>query len=151
MTALARISFRQTIVLLAIGLLTLQPLSACIDPLHPAQEAANLFAAAMKQGDSELVHQVLDTNVLIFESGNIESSLEEYASHHLEADIAFMEDIDKEIISQTLIEDSNLVIISTSYRMFGTYKDQEFDKTSLETLVLRQMHDGWKIVHIHWS
>ena len=116
-----------------------------------ATEVADQFGQALKESNETTIRDLLDENVLIFESGSVESSLEEYASHHMSADMSFMQDIEKEIITRSVVENGDIVVISTKYRMFGTYKDQNFDKTSLESLVLKKTDGTWKIVHIHWS
>jgi ketosteroid isomerase-like protein len=116
-----------------------------------ATEVADQFGQALKENNEPAVRNLLDENVLIFESGSVESSLEEYASHHMSADMAFMQEIEKEIITRSVVENGDMVVISTKYRMFGTYKAQNFDKTSLESLVLKKTEGTWKIVHIHWS
>jgi ketosteroid isomerase-like protein len=116
-----------------------------------AIEAVERFGQALKDSNETVVRELLDENVLIFESGNVESSLEEYASHHMSADMAFMKDIEKEVISRSIMGNGDTVVISTKYRMFGSYKGRAFDKPSMETLVLHRKNGGWKIVHIHWS
>ena len=97
------------------------------------------------------MRSLLDENVLIFESGAVESSLAEYAAHHLGADITFMSNMNKEILSRNVYEDGDMTVVSTRYRMHGSYNGRDFDQVSSETLVLRKSLDGWKIVHIHWS
>ena len=116
-----------------------------------ATEVADQFGQALKESNETTIRDLLDENVLIFESGSVESSLEEYASHHMSADMSFMQDIEKEIITRSVVENGDIVVISTKYRMFGTYKDQNFDKTSLESLVLKKTDGTWRIVHIHGS
>ena len=118
---------------------------------HPAASTADQFSEALKQADETAVRSLLDEHVLIFESGNVESSLEEYASHHMSADMKFMSDIEKEVVSRTLIEEGDITVINTHYRMHGSYGGKPYDKVSLETLVLRKIAGTWKIVHVHWS
>lgn len=112
---------------------------------------ADRFGQALKSGDEATVRALLDEHVLIFESGGVESSLAEYASHHMGADIVFMADMEKEIISREVFEGGEFTVVSTRYRMHGSYKGRDFDQVSSETLVLKNTADGWKIVHIHWS
>ena len=116
-----------------------------------AEETADSLFTALKTGDSELVQTILDPMVLIFESGGVESSLQEYASHHMGADMAFMSSMSREVISRTILEQGEIVVIATQARLFGTYHDKEIDSTSDETLVLQKKEQGWRIMHIHWS
>jgi len=122
---------------------------ACETP--PPGDVADQFSQALKNHDEVTIRALLDENVLIFESGGVESSLEEYASHHMSADMAFMEGMEKEITCRTVQDNGDMAVVSTQYRMFGSYKGKDYDRTSLETLVLKRTESGWKIVHIHWS
>jgi len=112
---------------------------------------ADNFGRALSESDEATVRNVLHVDVLIFESGNVEGSLEEYAAHHMSADMAFMAGIEKEIISRKVFEEGNTAVVSTRYQMSGSYKDRVIDMVSSETLVMQKTGDEWKIVHVHWS
>ncbi|NNE05405.1 MAG: SnoaL-like domain-containing protein [Xanthomonadales bacterium] len=112
---------------------------------------ADRFDAAISSGDETQIRQILHQSVLIYEGGKIEASLEEYAAHHMQADMAYMAGIEKEILSRTIIEDNGIAVVTTQYHMTGQYKDRPVDRISLETLVMRDIGEGWKIVHVHWS
>ena len=112
---------------------------------------ADRFDAAIGSGDQDAVRSLLHESVLIYEGGKVEASLEEYAAHHMQADMAYMAGIDREILSRTVFEDNGIAVVTTQYRMTGMYKDQPVDRIALETLVMRDIGEGWKIVHVHWS
>ncbi len=116
-----------------------------------AEETADSLYTGLKKGDTELLQSIMDPQVLIFESGGVESSWEEYASHHLGADITFMANISREIISRKILEQGEIFVIATQARLTGTYRDEQIDSTSDETLVLQKKEQGWRITHIHWS
>ena len=105
----------------------------------------------LKAGDTELLQSIMDPQVLIFESGGVESSWEEYASHHLGADMTFMANMSREIISRKILEQGEFFVIATQARLTGTYRDEQIDSMSDETLVLQKKEQGWRITHIHWS
>ena len=132
-------------------LLNLIPTEILAESDSSAAAIADQFDLALKQGDSDAIRAILDDDVLIYEAGNVESSFEEYASHHLSADIQFMSTMEKTILSRKLFENSDLAVVSTEYRIKGSYKGRFIDKTTMETLVLRKSETGWKIVHVHWS
>ena len=116
-----------------------------------AEETADSLYTGLKTGDTELLQSIMDPQVLIFESGGVESSWEEYASHHLGADMTFMANMSREIISRKILEQGEIFVIATQARLSGTYRDEQIDSTSDETLVLQKKEQGWRITHIHWS
>ncbi|MBT8061877.1 MAG: hypothetical protein KJO85_04290, partial [Gammaproteobacteria bacterium] len=83
---------------------------------------ADRFDAAISSGDETQIRQILHQSVLIYEGGKIEASLEEYAAHHMQADMAYMAGIEKEILSRTIIEDNGIAVVTTQYHMTGQYK-----------------------------
>ncbi len=109
------------------------------------------FHAALSGGDKQAVIEWLAADVLIFERGGAERSREEYASHHMNSDMAFMQQMQRDVIAQdeSVLGDTAWVVTET--RIHGRYKDKEIDLISIETAVLSRGEDGWKIVHLHWS
>ena len=132
-------------------LFNLMPTEILAESASSVAGTADKFDLAIKHGDTDAIRTILDDDVLIYEAGNVEGSFEEYASHHMSADIQFMSTMEKTILSRKLFENGDLAVVSTEYRMKGGYKGRFIDKTTMETLVLRKSETGWKIVHIHWS
>ena len=118
---------------------------------HPAVVVAVQLGDAITAGDVDKLKALIAPDVLIFESGGVESSLAEYEDHHMPADIAFMKNMSSEVISRRVIEAGDSVIVLTQSRISGVYKEKEVDLSSTETLVIRNMGGQWKIIHIHWS
>ena len=133
-----------------IGLLAALVVSAGTTQSNP-EEVADSLHQALTQGDAEKVREVLHPEVLIFESGGVEQSLEEYASHHMHSDMDFLAEIDSELLSRQVFEGENVVVISSRSRLTGTFRDKAVDLFSTETLVLGSTEKGWKVRHIHWS
>ena len=121
------------------------------DPNHPASLLASELADAIAIGDVNTLRTVLAPDVLIFESGGVESSLAEYEGHHMPADMAFMKAMRREVISQQVIDSGDSATVVTRSRVHGSYKDKEIDLNSTETLVMRKLDGQWTVVHIHWS
>lgn len=121
------------------------------DTNHPASLLASELADAIAIGDVNTLRTVLAPDVLIFESGGVESSLAEYEGHHMPADMAFMKAMRREVISQQVIDSGDAATVVTRSRVHGIYKDKEIDLNSTETLVMRKLDGQWKVVHIHWS
>lgn len=119
-------------------------------PTTPATVADALHAALLA-ADEASVRSLLAEDVLIFESGGVERSLEEYASHHMHADMAFTKGTERELLERTERSSGDLAVVNSRSRMSGTFRDQPVDLDSNETLVLSRASGEWKIVHIHWS
>jgi len=132
---------------------------ASAEPATPTPPAAGLtadqtvdeFHQALTNGDSEAALALLDDNVQIFEQGWVERSKSEYAGHHLPSDMAF-----SAATKRTQTKRAGLSVGETAYVMSegtvsGTFKGKAINSVTLETIVLRNTTDGWKIVHIHWS
>lgn len=116
----------------------------------PAAVAAQL-SHALSTGDEPAVRALLSPDVLIFESGGVESSLDEYASHHLPADVAFLADLNSENVSQSSGGDAASAWVATTTRLRGQFKGKDVDLDSTETLVMSNASGAWRIVHVHWS
>lgn len=111
----------------------------------------NAFQAALKAGDGESARGFLDAGVLIYESGFVERSAEEYAGHHMPADMAFVGAMTIELISQTETTSGDMATVISETRTFGTFNDKDYNLQGTGTMVLRRDGEGWKITHIHWS
>jgi len=109
------------------------------------------FHTALEEGDSARALSFLDPDVLIFESGGIEASRAEYASHHLPADMAFSRATDREVLRTWSEIEGELAVLMSETRTTGTYREREIDSRGIETIMLVRRETGWKIVHIHWS
>lgn len=118
--------------------------------LDPAATAA-AFSAAIASGDEAAVKSLLDPDVLIYESGGQESSREEYTSHHMKGDMAFLSNARVEVLDRRHGSTGDLGWVATRSRITGTHKDKAVDLFSTESLVLKRTADGWRIVHIQWS
>jgi mono/diheme cytochrome c family protein len=111
----------------------------------------NAFHTAIASGRAALVERLLDPKVLIMEGGNVERSRQEYASHHLIADLKFMSSVTYTLARQSGDTVGDLAWVASESRLIGQSEPKPVELVSTESLVLRKMPAGWKIVHIHWS
>lgn len=118
-----------------------------MDPLG----TANAFHTALASGDEATVKSLLAPDVLIYESGGQESSRDEYTSHHMKGDMAFLAASQIQVIERKHGVNDDLAWVATRSRITGTHKDKPVDIYSTESLVLKRMPGGWRVVHIHWS
>lgn len=109
------------------------------------------FFRALAAGDTASASAVLDPSVLIYESGGAERSREEYASHHLGADAAFLKNASHRLLSRTGGAAGDLAWVATETRLTARARDASTDLIGTETMVLRKTGSAWRIVHIHWS
>lgn len=121
------------------------------DTPKDAVGTADAFSDSIATGDVAKVRTLLLPEVLIYESGEMETSAEDYAGHHLPADIAFMAGMKREILSRISGGDGAASWVATKSRLRGQYKGKPVDLDSTETLILTFTEAGWRIAHIHWS
>ena len=135
---------------LCVALSTCLPLPALAQNDTP-QALAESFNRALTTGDEKTVRALLLPDVLVYESGGVEASFDEYARHHLPADIAFMSQMKREQLSQSSGGEGATAWVATRSRWRGRFKDKDVDLDSTETLVMTKTASGWRIAHIHWS
>ena len=116
------------------------------------QAAVDAFQAALKAGDSAAATRLLAPDVLIYEGGGAERSREEYAAHHLAADMAFLKTAQIDVLKRASGGDEDEAWITTESRIRGkSSMGKPLDVASTETALLRKTDEGWRIVHLHWS
>lgn len=115
------------------------------------REAVEAFHTALTNGDKTAAVALLAPEVLIFESGYVERSRAEYASHHLDGDIAFSKTANRKVLAQGERTDGKTAIVWQETETKGTSKGKEIHVMGTETAVLEKTGDKWSIVHVHWS
>lgn len=135
--------------LAALLLATALPATA-LETMDPVG-TAGAFSAALAKGDAATATELLAPDVLIYESGGQESSRDEYTSHHMKGDMAFLAKAQVQVIERRHGAGGELAWVATRSRITGVHKDKPVDIYSTETLVLKRMSGGWRIVHIQWS
>ncbi|MBA3564787.1 MAG: c-type cytochrome [Gammaproteobacteria bacterium] len=115
----------------------------------PVQTVARFFEA-LTTGNTGQVQTLLAPDVLIFEGGGVEHSREEYASHHMQSDAAFLRGASHRLISRAEGASGELAWVATEARITKS-GDDDMDLASTETMILHETADGWRIRHIHWS
>jgi ketosteroid isomerase-like protein len=108
------------------------------------------FHAALSSGQVAEARALLRDDVLIFEGG-AERSADEYASHHMLADMRFLQHMQQETLEHQVKIYGDTAVSSMRRRTTGTYKEKTFNLVGYETLHLVNTNTGWKISHIHWS
>jgi mono/diheme cytochrome c family protein len=115
------------------------------------EAAAQALNVALSAGDVGTVEALLDPQVLILESGGAERSRAEYAAHHMQSDMAFLQDTQYTLLHQTGDRVGELAWVASEASITGRSGDNAVALMSTETLVLEKAAKGWRIVHVHWS
>jgi ketosteroid isomerase-like protein len=142
-----------------LSILTIAALSGCMTNVQQAEQdsaaaplaAVHAFHDALVRGDEAAARQALAPDVLIYESGGAETSLEHYASHHMKSDMAFMKDMKIQALEEKETVSRDLALVTSRSRMTGQYRGKALDLFSTQTMALKRGAGGWRIVHIHWS
>lgn len=109
------------------------------------------FHAALASGDTTAALGLLAEDVMIFESGGVESNRAEYADHHLQADAAFSAAVPRTLVSRTQGETADMAWVLSIETVTGTFRERAINSRSVETMLLRRIQGQWRIAHIHWS
>jgi len=111
----------------------------------------NAFHAALANGNTAAALSLLAEDVIIYESGNVESSRAEYASHHVKADAAFSAAVKRTLIDRSQGETGDAAWVLSVETVTGTYRNRAINMRSVETMILHRNRGHWRIAHIHWS
>lgn len=109
------------------------------------------FHAALAKGDKDIALALLAPKVAIYESGYVEASRDEYASHHLSGDIAFAKTSTRKVLKQSEKVEGATAIIWQQTETTGTASGKPVHAFGTETAVLEKTGERWLITHVHWS
>jgi ketosteroid isomerase-like protein len=110
----------------------------------------NRYHRALAEGDSAAVLALLAEDAVILESGGIESR-QEYRSHHLPADIAFVRAVKGTRSPVRVHVRGDVAWATATSTTRGNYGGRAVNADGAELMVLTRAPDGWKINAIHWS
>ena len=116
----------------------------------PEQTVA-AYHQALVDGDTEAARALLADDLILFEDGVAETSLEHYAEGHLKADAAFSNGAKLELELQRKWMEGDTATVSSIYDLKTKYKGKRYHMKSAETMTLKKVDGRWVIVHIHWS
>lgn len=108
------------------------------------------FHRALRQSDSTAALAMLAPDVVILESGSMETR-DEYRRHHLPADIAFASALPGvRAPLKIFINGNSAWAVGTSVTQ-GEFKGRAINSGGAELIVLSRGKSGWQIRAIHWS
>lgn len=109
------------------------------------------FHGALVAGDKARVLELMAPDVAIYESGHVERSRAEYASHHLGGDMEFAKTATRKVLRQNERTDGNMAVIWQETETSGTSRGKPIHVLGTETALLEKSDGSWRIVHVHWS
>lgn len=115
------------------------------------EAAVEAYGAALRSGDKAAVRALLAPDVIIAEGGGAERSIDEYAGHHMSADMEYTAAVDFALKKRDVIAKKDLATIISESQIHGTFRGENVHSRMMETMVLRRDDNRWRIVHIHWS
>ena len=108
------------------------------------------FHAALAAGDSAGAARLLDTAVVVLESGDLETRAA-YLRDHLPADIKFARSAKSVRQVKSVEEHEGTAWVVSTSRATGKFEGRPVDSDGAELIVLRRVGPDWRIVAIHWS
>jgi ketosteroid isomerase-like protein len=109
------------------------------------------FEQALQSGDDKAARALLADNVVIYEGGAVERSADEYANHHMLADIKYLAALTSTTLEHQVRVMGDVALSTSRAKTLGQYKAKEVDSEGMQTMVLQNIAGSWKIIHIHWS
>ncbi|UUO22918.1 nuclear transport factor 2 family protein [Colwellia sp. M166] len=116
-----------------------------------AGKAVTQFHQAIQAGNKKEARSFLADNVIIYEGGRVERSADDYANHHMLADMKYLADIDIEILEHEVSVLGNIAYSTSRTKLTGDVKGKQINSEGMESMILQKIESKWKIVHIHWS
>jgi len=113
-------------------------------------QTVDRFHAALESGDSLTAVGLLTDDAVILENGSMETRAE-YLSHHLPADMAFAQAVERQRGEIEVQLFGDVASASSTNQTVGQSGDQEIDSRGAELMVLIRGRNGWQISAIHWS
>ena len=115
------------------------------------EAVVDAFGDALAVKDEASVRALLAADVLIYESGGAERSLEEYAGHHMGYDMAFVAAMERQLSERKVFAAGDFALVTSIGRSRGTFGERQIDLMVTETMLLEKRDGSWVITHIHWS
>ena len=108
------------------------------------------FHKAVAAGDSALALSLLTSDVVVLESGGMETR-DEFRARHLAADIAFAQAVKSERGQVRVTVRGDVAWAASTSTSAGEYRGRQVNSSGAELMVLSRTPQGWRINAIHWS
>ena len=108
------------------------------------------FHTLLASGDSAAATQLLSPDLVVLESGGVETRAE-YLGYHLGADMQFAKAVPSERRVVAFHQEGDVVWVTRTSTSRGEFRDRKIDSRGAELVVLTRSGSGWLIRAIHWS
>ncbi|MGH7629734.1 MAG: YybH family protein [Gemmatimonadales bacterium] len=108
------------------------------------------FHRALESGDTAAVLELIASDAIVMEGGNLED-LGEYRSHHLPADMAFLKAVKIERKPTHVAVLGDAAWAWSTQVTTGKFKGRDVSGVGAELLVLSRGGAGWQVRAVHWS
>jgi ketosteroid isomerase-like protein len=112
--------------------------------------AVDAFHQALQDGNGKAALALLHDKATVLEEGQIETK-QEYAGHHLGADMEFKTQTETEQVSRENKVQGPQATVTTRSHTTGSYNGAPVDVVTDESASLYRSDNGWLITHIQWS
>lgn len=134
----------------ALAALVATPASAQSGDSAAVVEAVERYHQALEAADSAAALALLTPDVVVLESGGIESRAE-YRSHHLAADIEFARSVTTVRSPIRVVVLGDVAWAASTSTATGEFRGRAMNTAGAELMVLVRRPEGWRIAAIHWS
>ena len=115
-------------------------------------EVVDAFHKALATNNTKGALALLSRDLVVFEFGVMDPSLQTYAFAHLPLDMNVAYGTDWELQLRRMGGTGDVRWVISNYHVTGTAKDgTAINQTQLETAILEKVGNDFKISHIHWS
>jgi len=108
------------------------------------------FDSLMVAGDSAGLLALLADDVVVLESGGVETRAE-FRAHHLPADIGFARAVKSRQGPITVRVEGKVAWASSTTSVEGELRGRQINSVSAELMIFSRESGAWKIRAIHWS
>ena len=108
------------------------------------------FHKALAAGDSAAALAPLAPDVVVLESGGIETR-DDYRAHHLPADIEFARAVPGARSGARVVVSGDVAWVSATSTTRGEFRGRPVNSVGAELVVLARAGGPWRIRAIHWS
>jgi ketosteroid isomerase-like protein len=135
-----------------LAVLTFASVPAWPEGARTPVDAVDAFHAALKKQDTAAALSLLDRDLIVFEFGVVDPTVQAYAFAHLPFDIDVAAVSKWDVQSRRVGGEGDIRWVLTSYHVTGRQSDgTPIDQTTLETMILRRTSGLFRIAHMHWS
>ncbi len=119
--------------------------------LVKAENMADAFQQALKNGHRYQVIAMLAPDVRVIEGSEEQASRTAYVKHHMGADMRFLKHTKVRLLERQAQMKGDQAVVSSVCELYTEVRGKPQILRSHETLTMNQSHVGWQIIAIRWN